>query len=537
ISHKNKIKRFLGKAGILTGTLAAGEPCRRHRRTPPAGYIPASDDQVGLLLKLAMAMQLRSGRRLVSPPPPAPRGDLRRGRPRRIQEDDGEDRISGLPEELVLDILGRFGSTRQAARTSALSRRWRDLWTELRVLDFGGLDGEAVETALARVRPNLNRLKIRFYMEQNITHARITSLLRAADRLAPAELDLDLEGCSAFDDVPFELPCFGRATSIVVFLRGLYFTVAPAGEFSSLEHLDLTFDRCHITDLTALIPRCPRLRKLSVRSFHAWASTNTNKIAVESTSLEELLLSMHVNTYGPADVAIVAPELRKFSVSYMVHNSFTVSQLSVPKLEESILEYTLGTIGVGFGYTWWLQHLRMETQCNARKVLSLMILPKNVLYNHLASRSFAQEVALLPVNQFSVLELSITTGGHVFGPLLLHLLQIRTSLQRLKLVLKKKIYTKCSENCDCDEDGNWRNEQISLPDLQDVEIQGFDADDDEVAFLQLVFRSAPILKRMDVQLSDQTSPSDEGCQKLCSIFEENASVKCNVYDQSVEKTT
>jgi hypothetical protein len=56
-----------------------------------------------------MAMQLRSGRRLVSPAPvPAPKGDLRRVRPRLGQDgsdDDGKDRISSLPKDMRLKVL------------------------------------------------------------------------------------------------------------------------------------------------------------------------------------------------------------------------------------------------------------------------------------------------------------------------------------------------------------------------------------------------------------------------------------------------
>jgi hypothetical protein len=53
----------------------------------------------------AMAMQLRSGRRLDSP---APKGDLRRVRPRLGQDgsdDDGKDRISSLPKDMRLKEL------------------------------------------------------------------------------------------------------------------------------------------------------------------------------------------------------------------------------------------------------------------------------------------------------------------------------------------------------------------------------------------------------------------------------------------------
>ncbi|GJN11453.1 hypothetical protein PR202_ga29648 [Eleusine coracana subsp. coracana] len=48
----------------------------------------------------------------------------------------GEDHISGLPDDLLHLILLRLGSTRVAARTSVLSRRWRRVWTHLPRLDL-----------------------------------------------------------------------------------------------------------------------------------------------------------------------------------------------------------------------------------------------------------------------------------------------------------------------------------------------------------------------------------------------------------------
>lgn len=53
-------------------------------------------------------------------------------------------------------------------------------------------------------------------------------------------------------------------------------------------------------------------------------------------------------------------------------------------------------------------------------------------------RSFAQEIALLPESNFSVLELDVRMGPvtHEFGPLVLHLLKIRPVIRRFKLILE-----------------------------------------------------------------------------------------------------
>jgi hypothetical protein len=50
------------------------------------------------------------------------------------------DRISSLPDDILFSILLRIGSTRAAARTSVLSRRWRHVWARLPELRLGTCD-------------------------------------------------------------------------------------------------------------------------------------------------------------------------------------------------------------------------------------------------------------------------------------------------------------------------------------------------------------------------------------------------------------
>ncbi|CAN6372578.1 unnamed protein product [Urochloa humidicola] len=45
--------------------------------------------------------------------------------------DAGEDHISEIPDDLLTSILLRLRSPRATARTGALSRRWRHVWTPL----------------------------------------------------------------------------------------------------------------------------------------------------------------------------------------------------------------------------------------------------------------------------------------------------------------------------------------------------------------------------------------------------------------------
>jgi hypothetical protein len=77
---------------------------------------------------------------------------------------------------------------------------------------------------------------------------------------------------------------------------------------------------------------------------------------------------------------------------------------------------------------------------------------------------------------------------------------------------------------------SWRNQYISLPHLEEVEIAGIKGADHELDFLKLLFRCAPMLTRMILRLSDMFTPThDDACQKIYNIFKAYPSVESYVY--------
>jgi hypothetical protein len=85
----------------------------------------------------------------------------------------------------------------------------------------------------------------------------------------------------------------------------------------------------------------------------------------------------------------------------------------------------------------------------------------------------------------------------------------------------------CPFHCPC-ESSNWRSQTISLSALEEVEINGFEGYDHEIDFLKLIFKCAPMLKKMTVRLSQEVSTSNYGCIKMYDIFESYSSVQCTV---------
>ncbi|CAN6168105.1 unnamed protein product [Urochloa humidicola] len=295
-------------------------------------------------------MQLRSGRRLVTPPQ---QGGARPGRPRRRTTDDGGDgvdRISGLPDELLLDVLARLGCVREAARTSVLARGWRRLWTHLP----GNLSFHVADPADpangARVLFHRNHRDVFISVGTKIAAPSLTSVLRVAAQIEPAGLQVMMlrDGVSG---VPFELPCFERAAWIEMSIYNqLSFTLPLAGVFASLDYLNLWFCTADVGDLLA---RCPRLRRLEL--FGSW---RVNTLAVHSSSLEELMLGIHET---PGDrtlrhVDIVTPMLRKFERQWCGPEEFTMSY-NMPVVEEISIPDCGPSSPVGLGQKWRLDSL------------------------------------------------------------------------------------------------------------------------------------------------------------------------------------
>nr|TKW24998.1 hypothetical protein SEVIR_3G087400v2 [Setaria viridis] len=312
-------------------------------------------------------MELRSGRRLVPPQG----GVVRRGgRARRHRAD----RLSALPDEILLQVLAALGSTAEAARTTVLGRRWAGLWPELHVLAqaFRGVEPACTfrdVLAGGRRRPDTRRLVLHVSRRDDgvVTAAEVTSLLRAAEKHRPPELTLIVGGGSDKDRrLPFELPCFATATNMELQIWRRSFTLPPAGEFTRLERLSISL--C-VVDPSVFLDRCPCLRKLVMDGY--WEQ---DAVAVRSESLEEVVIK----------------------------------------------DLPLAVAGGGA----------------SRRVDVVAPLLKKEPYHARVNRIFAEEIACLPAKNFSVLKLELPLlDGFVVGPLVFHLLSTVSVIQKLQMVL------------------------------------------------------------------------------------------------------
>ncbi|CAN6198986.1 unnamed protein product [Urochloa humidicola] len=466
-------------------------------------------------------MELRSGRTLRSEPPLGARR-RRRQRTRPFRDTDGVDvdRISGLPDDLLFQILVSLRCARAAAHTSLLSRRWRGLWRDLPELSFRDIAPGALDIALAQVvRADLCLLDIDVPERRRYSAAGVASLLRTAARLAPVVLSLVVRGDINDRDIPVEVPIFDRATSIKLDVQNLYL-IPPAqgGEFTVLENLSIS--GCRV-DSGFLVSQCPRLRVLELS--YCW---RLGIIMVHSTTIGELVVDGNGWIEG---INIVAPALKKFTMSTYMGRDFNISFLA-PMVKDLSWCCLCDFRNVGLSEMGRLRYLDLWTE-KSTYGLGLTIemdIPPDT------DRDLMKQIAQLP--NFSVLRLSLLPRGHVFGAMILNLLGSCTTIRSLKLVIALERTDKaCLQNCPCDQLQDRRNQNISLIALEEVAIKNLQGSGQEIDFVKLVFRCAPLMKSMTVKLAPKVVPSNCGCKELCNIFKANPSVKCYLYSSLGEQ--
>uniref|UniRef100_A0A3B6TXQ8 F-box domain-containing protein n=2 Tax=Triticum aestivum TaxID=4565 RepID=A0A3B6TXQ8_WHEAT len=447
---------------------------------------------------------------------------------------DGADRLSDLPDDVLLLVLARLPCAAAAARTGVLSRRWRGLWARLRQIVLRDVPFPSIEAPSSPIRVPQRQRRSRGFpspKKQRVDSAGVNSLLRAAARLEPESLEFrlpaDLIGRSR---LAVDLPRLDGATSIALDFASPFSLRVPAGaEFPALEALSLTYS---VTDLDALLSCCPRLRTL--RLCRALFPNHKCDVRVSSPSLQELVVCRELSLTQRVD--IVAPALKQLTMSFSTMELISSSVLAPLVEKVSWHCYYLGPY-VAFGL-WGISKLRLQTADRQEQMSSLQShawADTSLFYAD--AGNFAQEIKKHMVAAFSVLELHLTAKGHAFGAFVFHLLgmdRIRTATRRLKVVLERSAMKGgCLPLCPCGFP-NWKSQIICLAALEEVEFNGFEGKDHEFDLVKLIIGCAPMLKRMIVKLSQETSASNDGCAKIHNIFKACSSVECDVYDSSGE---
>jgi hypothetical protein len=242
----------------------------------------------------------------------------------------GEDRLSALPDDLLIHILVLLDAAAEAARTSVLASRWRRLWLLLPELNLNSIEHHRIGAVLAaHEAPDLTRLIAR---TKDASPESLSAWLPLAARVLSGRMRLELEEVRREAEergAAVDLPCFHKATSIVLNLGLLHLVLPPSGVFARLEELQLIGIRLHgqsgLGDFL-YSQRCPSLWFLRVSDVRGLDSF---KIHSDSLMCMELL-----DLHCLPQLTVVALELIKLQLSTSMdprNPELAVANISAPQ--------------------------------------------------------------------------------------------------------------------------------------------------------------------------------------------------------------
>ncbi|KAM3295989.1 hypothetical protein ACQJBY_038356 [Aegilops geniculata] len=373
----------------------------------------------------------------------------------------GEDRLSALPDDVLVSILVKLRDAAAAARTSVLARRWRCLWPLLPELAFAdGIQHHRIVPALAAHEAlDLRDIQV-FTREASVEYLAVWLPIAARRLSGSMHLKVVWHEGEAEVRAALEpeqrgailLPCFRRATSVVLEFSFLRLVLPPFGVFARLQILMLVgilvYGQCSLGDAVSS-PRCPCLKVLFVQSARGLGS-----FRIHSRSLLQLQLS---DLRDMRQLTVVAPLLQFLRVrwcftnaAYALNPSQPVARISAPRLEklEWMCDFVPSSVQLGdmpphlrrlvagiimvYGSDCIAPHNRccigILQRFERLSALRLCLAYPPVIGNH---KYLMEDMTRLP--DVDYLTLDIFSCGHSFGPSSFHLLRMCSRLTILKI--------------------------------------------------------------------------------------------------------
>ncbi|KAL6651374.1 hypothetical protein ACP70R_010299 [Stipagrostis hirtigluma subsp. patula] len=461
----------------------------------------------------------------------------------------GVDLISALCDDVLVRILELLPDVRDAARTDALSRRWRGLWTRMRALRLVAI-GRNFRPAIgtrrliafvnkrlsqrARMVASLDHLQISLVVEPprprkrgqhlvppavEAVQAWIRHAVQQAVKSFELHLRLPLPYCNPYEMpevILDELPSSGKLETMRLALRTRVRLPATAA-FTSLADLSLENmvlpGGCGVLSRLLSSACCPRLQKLRLSSvtLPGTGTPGSKELLLDAGSLSELSWSV-VNSAWTLELK--TPSLR---VLHMKDYWISKLTISAPRLEELMfLESRFRHIDID-GELSCVRILKVQLAdydhspniTNAglgvlRRCTSVRCLEVSLRFHDerkYAAADIINGIPHMPHVTFLTLHVTLWTL-HSLGVVIVDILTRCSNLKFLRVHCT--FYPNDGIDFLSDHLDHWKSHEINLAHLQEVEYTGLVGTDCDIKFLEFLLSSATQLRQASVSF-DQKS--------------------------------
>ncbi|XP_057772081.1 putative F-box protein At1g49610 [Salvia miltiorrhiza] len=241
---------------------------------------------------------------------------------------DKLDRLSELPDSLILSILSCLWSTRDVVRTTILSKRWKDLWTTVPCLEFDDENQEFISGVLAQWRGAKIERFCFLCLSDEVpppTRSDVESWLLFA-------MEKQVEDLHIYTNVPYCPPQSLYSCSSITTLDLQYCSLEIDGsvQWNQLKNLSIQNPYSLSADaISKLLSGAPHLEYLTLTTLDI-----DGNFDIVSPRLKTLLIE-EAGIYG--ELTIRAPNLLTLEILASIYNGSSVL-CHVPSLTKACIE-------------------------------------------------------------------------------------------------------------------------------------------------------------------------------------------------------
>ncbi|XP_006357011.2 putative F-box protein At1g49610 isoform X1 [Solanum tuberosum] len=274
-----------------------------------------------------------------------------------------KDRISDLPDAILLHILSMVPDGKQVVRTSVLGKRWRSLWmsvpmsidfnfpqTENLVVTLDYLSSTLTELHYCKSCDKIPRFTVGGFRYEHCYAKYVDLWVSFATKVAKVEEFL--LGLLSVNDQTYDFPSYAFKNSLLkdLELRNCQLNPRATVDWTNLSSLKIGYIDLTDDAMEKILSGSPNLKSLELDNF-----SGLQRLEINSVKLTQLMIESYYNDNDEIWLEIVAPHLQHLEVLELC-SEIRIGQRNVPSLVTAIFR-------LNFNFENEEQDLEMEFSC------------------------------------------------------------------------------------------------------------------------------------------------------------------------------